>query len=61
MRRKQLKTARKNSVHRAITQHETLVLSDRDRQAFFEALVNPPDPTEQLMRALAKHRCRVVS
>lgn len=42
-----------------IAEHETLVLSDRDRKAFFDALVNPPEPSERLVRALAEHKRRV--
>jgi uncharacterized protein (DUF1778 family) len=52
------------SVHeaaaRAIEEHETLVLSDRDRAIFFDALVNPPQPSERLQRAFAEHKSRVV-
>jgi uncharacterized protein (DUF1778 family) len=53
------------SVHeaaaRAIEEHETLVLFDRDRAIFFDALVNPPAPSERLQRAFAEHKRRVVS
>jgi uncharacterized protein (DUF1778 family) len=35
------------------------MLSERDRQAFFDALVDPPEPRERLKRALAEHRRRV--
>ena len=31
-------------------------MSDRDREAFFEALINPPKPSERLVRALAAHQ-----
>lgn len=44
-----------------IAEHETLVLSDRDRDAFFDALINPPEPSERLARALAEHKRRVES
>jgi uncharacterized protein (DUF1778 family) len=40
---------------------ETLALSDPDREAFFEALINPPKPSERLVRALAAHKQRVAS
>lgn len=36
-----------------------LALSDRDRAAFFEALVDPPEPNARLVRALADHKRRV--
>ena len=54
-------TALAESARRTIAEHETLVLSDRDREAFFEALVNPPKPSERLARALVAHRRRVTS
>jgi uncharacterized protein (DUF1778 family) len=44
-----------------IAGHETLELSDRDREAFFAALINPSEPSERLVRALAAHKQRVVS
>jgi uncharacterized protein (DUF1778 family) len=37
-------TALTDTARRTIAEHETLVLSDRDRTAFFDALVNPPEP-----------------
>jgi uncharacterized protein (DUF1778 family) len=52
-------TALADSARRTIAEHETLALSDRDRQAFFDALVNPPKPSERLVRALAEHKRRV--
>jgi uncharacterized protein (DUF1778 family) len=41
-----------------ITRHESLVLSERDRAAFFDALIHPPKPNARLRRAfrLAKER-----
>ena len=44
------------TARRTIAEHETLELSDRDREAFFEALINPPKPSERLVRALAAHK-----
>jgi uncharacterized protein (DUF1778 family) len=52
-------TALTDAARRTIAEHETLVLSDRDRTAFFEALVNPPEPNERLRRAFAEHKRRV--
>ena len=43
-----------------IAKHETLVLSERDRAAFFDALVNPPKPNARLRRAFREMRERVV-
>jgi uncharacterized protein (DUF1778 family) len=52
-------TALTDAARRTITEHETLALSERDRVAFFEALVNPPEPSERLQRAFAEHKRRV--
>ncbi|MGB9114705.1 DUF1778 domain-containing protein [Bradyrhizobium sp.] len=49
------------TARQTIAEHETLVLSDRDRKAFFDALINPPEPSERLARALAEHKRRVAS
>ena len=54
-------TALTDTARRTIAEHETLALSDRDREAFFDALINPPEPSERLVRALAEHRRRVAS
>ncbi|MGI8840753.1 MAG: DUF1778 domain-containing protein [Caulobacteraceae bacterium] len=48
-----------DAARRTIAEHEMLVLSERDRAAFFDALVNPPAPSERLARAFAEHRRRV--
>lgn len=34
-----------------IARHESLVLSERERKVFFDALVNPPKPNARLKRA----------
>jgi len=49
-----------NAARRTIAEHETIVLSERDRAAFFDTLVNPPTPSERLQRAFAEHKRRVV-
>lgn len=54
-------TALADTARRTIAEHETLILSNRDREAFFDALMNPPEPSERLTRALADHRRRVAS
>jgi uncharacterized protein (DUF1778 family) len=54
-------TALTETARRTIAEHEMLMLSDRDRKAFFEALINPPEPSERLVRALADHKRRVRS
>ncbi|MGB8259151.1 MAG: DUF1778 domain-containing protein [Terracidiphilus sp.] len=37
-----------------IVRHETLVLTEQEREIFFDALVNPPEPNERLRRAYAE-------
>jgi len=41
-----------------LARQESLILSERDRAAFFDALVHPPKPNARLRRAvrLAKER-----
>ena len=50
-----------DAARRTIAEHETLMLSERDRKAFFDALMNPPEASERLVRALAEHKRRIVS
>jgi uncharacterized protein (DUF1778 family)/GNAT superfamily N-acetyltransferase len=42
-----------------IADHETLTLSERDRELFFEVLVHPGAPNDRLKRAVAEERRRV--
>ena len=44
-----------------IEAHEATVLSPADHAVFFEALDNPPGPTERLREAFATHKRRVIS
>ena len=44
-----------------ILKHESLVLSERDRAAFFDALVHPPKPNARLRRAFRSAEERVVA
>ena len=53
-------TALADAARRTIAEHETLMLSEQDRRAFFDALINPPKPSERLVRALAEHKRRIV-
>jgi uncharacterized protein (DUF1778 family) len=39
------------AAQRTIARHEMLVLSERDREVFFDTLVNPPRPSVRLGRA----------
>lgn len=48
------------AAQRTIAQHETLVLSERDRQIFFNALIHPPKPNARLRRAFKTERRRLV-
>ncbi|MEO6065499.1 MAG: DUF1778 domain-containing protein [Lysobacterales bacterium] len=52
-------TALTDTARRTIAEHESLVLSERDRAVFFNALVNPPEPNSRLLRGLADHKRRV--
>lgn len=37
-------------------EHERMVLTGADREAFLDAVMNPPEPTEKLVAALRRHR-----
>jgi len=52
-------TALAGAARRTIAEHETLTLSARDRQAFFDALIDPPKPGAGLVRAVAEHKRRI--
>jgi uncharacterized protein (DUF1778 family) len=52
-------TAVIDAARRTIAEHETIVLSERDRAVFFDTLVNPPAPSDRLKRAFAEHKRRV--
>jgi uncharacterized protein (DUF1778 family) len=49
------------AARRTIAEHETLTLSERDRKAFFDTLINPPEPAERLKRAMAEHKRRIAT
>jgi uncharacterized protein (DUF1778 family) len=40
---------------RALEEHERMILSGRDRDAFLAAVRNPPAPTARLVTALRRH------
>lgn len=44
------------AAQRLVAQHETIVLSDRDRDAFLAAIDNPDEPTEELKALMRRHR-----
>jgi uncharacterized protein (DUF1778 family) len=54
-------TAISEAARRVIAEHETLVLSERDRDVFFDTLVNPPPLNDRLKRAFAAHDALIKS
>ena len=52
-------TALAEAARRIITRYETLDLSERDRQIFFETLINPAKPNARLKRAFKAERERI--
>ncbi len=44
-----------------IQQHEQMILSDRDRDVFFDAILNPPPANDALCDAFSKHSEQVES
>ncbi|MGA2252890.1 DUF1778 domain-containing protein [Terracidiphilus sp.] len=44
-----------------IAQHESLLLSERDRKIFFDTLVSPPKPNARLRRAFQSASTRVAA
>jgi len=53
-------TALTEAARRTIAEHETIVLSEKDRAVFFDTLVNPPASNARLKRAFVEHKRRVV-
>jgi uncharacterized protein (DUF1778 family) len=41
---------------RVLDEHQRMTLSGADRDAFLDAVLNPPEPTEKLISALRRHR-----
>ena len=41
---------------RVLEEHERMILTGTDRDAFLDALLNPPEPVEPLVAALKRHR-----
>lgn len=54
-------TALTQATQKAITRHESLAFSERDREVFFDALVHAPKPNARLRRAFRLAEERVVS
>ena len=47
------------AAQRVIREHEYLDLTQRDRMAFAEAVLNPPPPSNRLKQAARRHRHRL--
>ena len=41
---------------RVLAEHERMVLTGADREAFLDAVLNPPKPTRRLVNAIRRHR-----
>lgn len=41
---------------RILDEHERMTLTGANQDAFLEAVLNPPEPTDKLIRALRRHR-----
>jgi uncharacterized protein (DUF1778 family) len=41
---------------RVLEDHERMVLTGEDREAFLDAIRNPPEPAPRLVKALRRHR-----
>ena len=39
-----------------VDHHHALLLSERDREVFFSALINPPEPNEKLRQAAERYK-----
>lgn len=46
------------AARRIIHEHETLQLTEKDRERFVAALLNPPSPNARLRKAARRHRQR---
>jgi uncharacterized protein (DUF1778 family) len=54
-------TALTEATRETITRHESLVLSERDRKVFFDALIHAPKANARLRRAFRSAEERVLS
>jgi uncharacterized protein (DUF1778 family) len=44
------------AARRVLDEHDHMVLCGADREAFLDAVMNPPEPTDRLVAALRRHR-----
>ena len=47
------------AAERVIDSHEKITLQTKDWDAFYDALINPPEPNEKLKNAARRYRERV--
>jgi uncharacterized protein (DUF1778 family) len=53
-------TALAQATRETIARHESLALTERDREVFFDALIHPPEPSERLLGAFRSAAERIV-
>jgi uncharacterized protein (DUF1778 family) len=41
---------------RVLDEHQRMLLTGADREAFLDAVMNPPQPSKKLIAALKRHR-----
>lgn len=54
-------TALTRATRETISRHDSLVLSERDREVFFDALIHAPEPNARLRRAFRAADAQIVS
>ena len=54
-----MRTTITDAATRIIRENELLILSERERQAFVQALMNPPRPNEAAVAAVQRYRRQV--
>ncbi len=54
--KKLIQQAMSVSARRELDEHQRMVLIGADRDAFLDAVLNPPEPTDKLIAALRCHR-----
>ena len=54
-------TAAQEAAHRIIEETQIIRLSVEDQRMFVEAILNPPEPTEGLLRAAAAYKRLIAS
>jgi uncharacterized protein (DUF1778 family) len=45
-----------DAAEKVIREHERIILGDRDRDLFFEAILNPPEPNKAMREAMTWYR-----